>query len=64
MDIDPEIEVSAQNGVVLVRTEAPLSQEQVLVDKIKKKAANIAEIKEIRVNVVPSSLYVTKPSQV
>jgi len=57
MDIGPEIEVSAQDGMVLVRTEAPLSYEQVLVDKIKKKTENIAEIKEIRVNVLPPTLY-------
>jgi len=53
MHLNHKIEVSAENGVVLVKAEAPLLQQSALIDKIGKIAKNIPGVKEIKKDVLP-----------
>ena len=57
IDLKPDIEVSADNGIVLVRTQIPLPQEEYLVHEIQRVAKPIPGVKEIHVNVVPTTLF-------
>jgi cytidylate kinase len=57
IDTKLDIEVSADNGVVHIKTEAPLQQEQELVQKMEKIAKNIPGVKEIKIHVLPITPY-------
>lgn len=59
VDVKPGIEVSAQDGVVFVKTEAPLSQEPALIADIEKLARNIHGVKEIKTKILPVTPYGT-----
>jgi len=48
--IDHKIAVSAQNGVVLVKTEAPVLQQEALVNDIRKIANKIPGVKEVKID--------------
>ena len=53
MHLNHKIKVSAKNGVVLVKAEAPLIQHSALIEKIAKIAKNIPDVKEIKEDVLP-----------
>ncbi|MBW1774601.1 MAG: cytidylate kinase family protein [Deltaproteobacteria bacterium] len=53
MVIKHDIKVSAQNGVIFITTEAPISQEAVLIRDIEKIAKNISGVKEVKIDVTP-----------
>lgn len=53
IDIKPDIEVFAQDGVVSVKMEVPSTHEQVLINKINKKAKNVAGVKRINIDAIP-----------
>jgi cytidylate kinase len=57
LDANLEAEVSAEQGVVSVKLQAPLSQERKLADKIEKCTRNIDGIKDIQTEVFPTDLY-------
>jgi cytidylate kinase len=51
----PDIEVSAQDGIVVVHTEGPLERESQIVEQIRSKVQHVAGVKEARVHVRPTS---------
>lgn len=51
------IEVSSQCGMVYVKTEAPVAQEQALSDDLEKISRSIPGIKDFKVNVLPMTPY-------
>jgi len=53
VNIRPNIRVSANNGVVLVKTKAHPSQEEFLAKELSKSGQCVPGIKEIRVDVIP-----------
>jgi len=53
IDMKPDIDVSANDGIVLVNTRAQVTQEEHLVHKIRETGKSIPGVKEIRVNVRP-----------
>jgi cytidylate kinase len=53
----PDIEVSADNELVYIKTEAPLEQESELVQKMEKIAKTIPGVKEIKIQVLPVTPY-------
>jgi cytidylate kinase len=57
IDTKPDIEVSANNGVVHIETEASLNQEPILIQKMEKIAKAIPGVKEIRIKVLPITPY-------
>ena len=57
IDTKPDIEVSADNGVVHIGTEAPLVQESIWIQKMEKIAKTIPGVKEIRIKVLPITPY-------
>ena len=57
IDTKPDIEVSADNGVVHIGTEAPLVQESIWTQKMEKIAKAIPGVKEIRIKVLPITPY-------
>ncbi len=57
IDTKPNIEVSADNGVVYIGTEAPLVQESIWIQKMEKIAKAIPGVKEIRIKVLPITPY-------
>ncbi len=57
IDIKPDIEVSADNELVYIKTEAPLEQEPELVQKMEKIAKTIPGVKEIKIQVLPILPY-------
>jgi len=59
MDIKLGIRVSAKNGVVFVKTEAPLSQEQTLINDIEETARKIPGVKKVNTEVVHVTHYST-----
>ncbi|MFC1820921.1 BON domain-containing protein [Thermodesulfobacteriota bacterium] len=59
IEAKPDIEVSANNGVVHVRTEAPLAQESVLTRKIDKITKTFSGVKKIIIKVAPITPYDT-----
>ncbi len=52
-------EVSAQDGVVLVKTEAPVTKERSLIDDIEKTAKKIPGVKEVKTDVIHVTPYST-----
>ncbi len=57
IDTKPDIEVSADNELVYIKTEAPLEQEPELVQKMEKIAKTIPGVKEIKIQVLPILPY-------
>jgi len=51
-----DTEVTAEGGVVSVRLTAPVAHEKALVEKIQTAVQEIKDIKDVRVNIKPSSL--------
>jgi cytidylate kinase len=56
LGINLDTEVTAQNGVISVRLTAPVAHEGALVEKIQSAVNSISGIKDVRVNIKPSSL--------
>ncbi|MBN1833613.1 MAG: cytidylate kinase-like family protein [Deltaproteobacteria bacterium] len=56
VDVRPDIEVTAEDGIVFVKTEAPVIHEASLVQKIQKISKNIAGVKEIKIHIIPSDV--------
>jgi cytidylate kinase len=59
MEIKVGIEVSAQNGVVFVKTEALVTKERALISDIEKTAKKIPGVKEVRTDVIHVIPYST-----
>ena len=57
IDTKPDIEVSADNELVYIKTEAPLEQEPELVQKMEKIVKTIPGVKEIKIQVLPILPY-------
>ncbi|MFC2035131.1 cytidylate kinase family protein [Chloroflexota bacterium] len=53
IDIRQDIEVTADNGIVLVKTKAHISLEESLIKELVKNGQRVPGVKQIRVNVVP-----------
>jgi cytidylate kinase len=51
----PDVEVSAQDGVVVVHTEGPLEQESQITERIQAQVQHVAGVQEARVHVRPTS---------
>jgi hypothetical protein len=60
VDVKPTIEVSAENGLVLVRTEGPLAQDSQLFDMLKEIRKSIPGVRGI--NLVAESIKKGRPS--
>ena len=60
IDAFPTSETSAQEGIVLVKIEAPVVQEGQLTQKIKRIAEKVDGVKEVRVHVIPFTLSLTR----
>ena len=56
VDVRPDMQVSAEDGTVFVKTEAPIIHEASLVKKIQEISKTIAGVKEIKVNIIPSDV--------
>ena len=56
VDTFPNSETSSRDGVVLVKIEAPLIQEEKITEKIERLAGEIDGVKEVRVHVIPFTL--------
>jgi len=54
VDVRPDLQVSAEDGIVFVKTEAPIIQEAALVRKIQEISKTIAGVKETKINVIPT----------
>ncbi len=57
MDIKPDINVTADDGLVLVKTKAPLQQEEDWVHEMRRIAKTIPGVKEIQFDILPSSIF-------
>lgn len=53
IDTRSDIEVTSDNGIVLVKTKAHISQEELLVEELTKVGQGVPGVKEIRVDVIP-----------
>jgi len=60
IDAYPTAEASADDGIVLVKVEAPLIHEEQITQKIENLAEKVKGVKEVRVHVIPFTLYSTK----
>ena len=56
MDVKPDLQVCAEDGVVYVRAKAPLLEEAFLADEIRKVSGGIPGVKETRIDVFPSGM--------
>jgi len=56
IDVKPDVEVSAEDGIVLVKTKAPLMQEEHLIHEMKRVTEKIPSLKELHVGVIPPNL--------
>ena len=55
VDVRPDIQVTAEDGIVSVKTEAPIIHEASLAQEIREISNAITGVKEIKVNIVPSA---------
>ncbi|MEJ2717003.1 MAG: hypothetical protein P8182_07665, partial [Deltaproteobacteria bacterium] len=53
----PCVSVTADNGIVTADVEAPLLWEKQLVEKFKKAAASVPGVKDVRVHILPETIY-------
>lgn len=60
VDSFPNVGTSADEGVVLVKVEAPIIHEEQVTQKIESLATKVAGVKEVRVHVTPFTLYSTR----
>jgi len=51
----PNVEVSAEHGIVVVHTEGALEQESAIADRIRSHVVGVSGVKEVRVHVRPTS---------
>jgi len=54
-DAYPNVEVSAENGIVVVHTEGALERERAIADRIRSRVVGVPGVKEVRVHVRPTS---------
>lgn len=54
-DAHPNVEVSAENGIVVVHTEGALEQEDAIAKRIRSHVTGVTGVKEVRVHVRPTS---------
>lgn len=59
MEIKVGIEVSAQNGIVLVKTEAPVTKELKLIDDIERVAKKVSGVRDVKTEVLHITPYST-----
>ncbi|MBU2497837.1 MAG: cytidylate kinase family protein [Proteobacteria bacterium] len=57
IDVNLEIKVSVQDGVVFVETEAPILQEHALIRDIERISKNVPGVKEVKSKVLPPGPY-------
>lgn len=60
VDTYPTAETSAADGVVLVKVEASLVHEEQITQKIKRIVLEVPGVEEVRVHIIPFTLYTTK----
>ena len=53
VDVRPDIQVTAEDGIVSVKTEAPIIYEASLVQKIQENLKTVDGIKETKINIIP-----------
>jgi hypothetical protein len=56
VDVRPDLQVTAEDGIVSVETEAPIIHEASLVREIQEISNNIAGVKETKINVIPTDV--------
>ena len=56
VDVRPDMEVTAEDGIVFVKTEAPIIHETSLVQEIQEISKTISGVKEIKINIIPSDV--------
>ncbi len=56
VDVRPDLQVSAKDGIVFVKTEAPMVHERSLVEEIQEISKGIAGVREIKINIIPSDV--------
>jgi hypothetical protein len=56
INVRPDLQVSAKDGVVFVKTEAPIIHERSLVEEIQEISKGIAGIREMKINIIPSDV--------
>lgn len=54
-DAYPNVDVSAENGIIVVHTEGPLEQESAIAKRISSHAAGVPGVNEVRVHVRPTT---------
>jgi len=57
IEVKPDIKVTTDDGIVLVKTKAPLQQEEDWVHEMKRIAETIPGVKEIHFDILPTSLF-------
>jgi hypothetical protein len=53
MKINADLQVSAQDGALLIKTEAPLHQSDALARQIQVIAKTVPGVKEVKIDVIP-----------
>jgi cytidylate kinase len=56
VDVRPDLQVSAKDGTVFVKTEAPIIHETTLVQEIQEISKTIDGVKETKINIIPSDV--------
>jgi cytidylate kinase len=56
INVRPDLQVSAKDGVVFVKTEAPIIHERSLVEEIQEISKGIAGVREMKINIIPSDV--------
>ena len=56
INVRPDLQVSAKDGVVFVKTEAPIIHERSLVEEIREISKGIAGVREMKINIIPSDV--------
>ena len=56
VDVRPDIDVTAEDGIVSVKTEAPIIHEASLVREIQEISKTIAGVKETKINIIPTDV--------
>jgi cytidylate kinase len=56
VNVRPDMQVSAKDGIVFVKTEAPIIHERSLVEEIQEISKGIAGVREIKINIIPSDV--------
>lgn len=56
VDVRPDIQVTAEDGIVSVKTEAPILHEASLVREIQEISKNITGVKETKISIIPTDV--------